>query len=125
MNSPNLDPEFDNVDTTVCREEIKHLVELVGMSSRPLLLIGGGMDYKCFNEIWPDLEAIGIPIATTWNACDYVDFNHPLYAGRPNTYGMRSANAIIQQADLVITFGARLGLQQTGFAWHEFVPKRN
>lgn len=123
LNSSKVDPDTVNLDTTISREEIKHLVELVGKSSRPLLLIGGGMDHKSFNEIWPDLEAIGIPIATTWNACDYVDFHHPLYAGRPNTYGMRSANAIIQQADLLITFGARLGLQQTGFAWHEFVPE--
>jgi acetolactate synthase-1/2/3 large subunit len=35
---------------------------------------------------------------------------------------MRWANAVIQQADLVIAFGARLGLQQTGFAWEDFVP---
>jgi acetolactate synthase-1/2/3 large subunit len=36
---------------------------------------------------------------------------------------MRWANTVIQQSDLLITFGARLGLQQTGFAWQEFVPK--
>ena len=35
---------------------------------------------------------------------------------------MRWANAIIQQSDLVVAFGARLGLQQTGFAWEGFVP---
>jgi acetolactate synthase-1/2/3 large subunit len=36
---------------------------------------------------------------------------------------MRWANTVIQQSDLLITLGARLGLQQTGFAWQEFVPK--
>jgi acetolactate synthase-1/2/3 large subunit len=35
---------------------------------------------------------------------------------------MRSANILIQQSDLVLAIGTRLGLQQTGFAWEEFVP---
>jgi len=121
--SPLVDLKISNPIEIQGGKKIKNLVELLALSSRPLLLIGGGTDFQCFNDLWPELEVLGIPIATTWNASDYVDFDHPLYAGRPNTYGMRSANAIIQQADLLITFGARLGLQQTGFAWDEFVPK--
>jgi acetolactate synthase-1/2/3 large subunit len=104
-------------------DKIQQVIELIKLSSRPLFLVGGGMDFLQFNKMWPEIEALNIPIATTWNACDYVDFDHKLYAGRPNTYGMRWANAVIQQADLVITFGARLGLQQTGFAWDQFVPE--
>ena len=99
--------------------------ELLRNSSRPLFLVGGGLDFQSFSELLPRLLELGIPIATTWNAVDYLDFDHPLYAGRPNTYGMRWANSLIQQADLVITLGARLGLQQTGFAWQEFVPVGN
>ena len=105
--------------------EKEKLAELLKNSSRPLFLIGGGLDFVSFSELLPKLMALGIPIATTWNAVDYLDYNHPLYAGRPNTYGMRWANGVIQQADLVITLGARLGLQQTGFAWQEFVPVGN
>ena len=45
-----------------------------------------------------------------------------MYAGRPNTFGQRAANILIQQADLVVAVGTRLGLQQTGFAWEQFVP---
>jgi len=105
--------------------ETEKFTELLRKSSRPLFLVGGGLDFQSFSELLPSLLALGIPIATTWNAVDYLDFNHPLYAGRPNTYGMRWANSLIQQADLVITLGARLGLQQTGFAWQEFVPVGN
>jgi acetolactate synthase I/II/III large subunit len=35
---------------------------------------------------------------------------------------MRYANVLIQQADLIVAFGTRLGLQQTGFNWQEFGP---
>jgi acetolactate synthase-1/2/3 large subunit len=35
---------------------------------------------------------------------------------------MRYANILIQQADLVVCLGTRLGLQQTGFNWQQFAP---
>ena len=115
----NIEPK---VAESFSPSEIGKLTELLMNSSRPLFLVGGGLDFQSFSELLPRLQELGIPIATTWNAVDYLDFDHPLYAGRPNTYGMRWANSLIQQADLVITLGARLGLQQTGFAWQEFVP---
>ncbi|CAB5117747.1 MAG: thiamine pyrophosphate-binding protein [Actinobacteria bacterium] len=110
------------VAETLSLNEKEKFIELLKNSSRPLFLVGGGLDFQNFSELLPRLQELGIPIATTWNAVDYLDSDHPLYAGRPNTYGMRWANGVVQQADLVITLGARLGLQQTGFAWQEFVP---
>ena len=104
-------------------QAIEELVTLMKSSTRPLILVGGGLDFSHFKKLWPEIETLNIPVATTWNAADYLDSSHGLYAGRPNTYGMRWANTIIQQSDLLITFGARLGLQQTGFAWQEFVPE--
>ena len=101
----------------------KRFDDLWSKSSRPLFLIGGGLSFSTFQNEKERLQNLSVPISTTWNAIDYIDFNDPLYAGRPNTYGMRWANAAIQQADLVISIGARLGLQQTGFAWEEFVPE--
>ena len=85
-------------------------------------LVGGGLDYKVFKKSLPVLRKLGIPIATTWNTVDYLDYDDELFAGRPNTYGMRWSNIAIQQSDLLISIGARLGLQQTGFAWDQFVP---
>jgi acetolactate synthase-1/2/3 large subunit len=69
------------------------------------------------------LQGLGIPIATTWNGFDRIPYSYDLYAGRPNTYGMRWANIVNQSADLVIAVGTRLGIQQVGFAWDEYVPK--
>jgi acetolactate synthase-1/2/3 large subunit len=91
-------------------------------SERPLLLVGQGLDYNSFTAQREQLNGLCLPTATSWNAADYLSFDDPLYAGRPNTYGMRWANAVIQQSDLLIVVGARLGLQQTGFNWEEFAP---
>jgi acetolactate synthase-1/2/3 large subunit len=92
-------------------------------SLRPLILLGGGIDRNSSFESTQKLRKLGLPIATTFNGADRVGFDYEYYCGRPNWYGARWANLIIQQSDLVIALGARLGLMQTGYNWEEFVPK--
>lgn len=104
------------------KNEKSKFIDLWKNAKRPLLLIGTGIEFDVFRSEFERLVKIGLPVATSWNAIDYIDYDSPLYAGRPDTYGMRWGNAIIQQSDLVITLGSRLGLQQTGFNWEEFVP---
>jgi acetolactate synthase-1/2/3 large subunit len=103
-------------------EDIVKLRKKLLNCKRPVLLIGGGVSRKEFDQLLPEIEHWGVPVATTWNAADRIDSDHDLYIGRPNTWGQRSSNYLIQQADLVIAAGTRLGLQQTGFNWREFVP---
>ena len=109
-------------DLTVTEEDTRVFKNLIDNCERPLILVGGGLQYSLFKQQLSRIRDLGVPVATTWNAADYLDADDPLYAGRPNTYGMRWANSVIQQADLVISLGARLGLQQTGFSWENFVP---
>lgn len=102
--------------------EILDLAEIVSNSARPIFLIGGGLDYDFATATASSLEMLGIPIMTSWNGADRFDNHSPIFFGRPNTWGQRYSNVIFQQADLIVTFGARLGLQQTGFNWREFAP---
>jgi acetolactate synthase-1/2/3 large subunit len=100
----------------------QELASLIGRAERPIILLGGGVSREIADRYLEKLESLGIPIMTTWNAADRIPSNHYLYLGRPNTWGQRSSNIIIQQSDLLIAIGTRLGLQQTGFNWKEFVP---
>ena len=102
-------------------KDITRVVEMLMKSNRPLLLIGGGVDRKRGKEILEKFKALGFPLATTWNGFDRVSSEYEFYAGRPNTYGMRWANIINQSSDLVIAVGTRLGIQQIGFAWEDYV----
>ncbi len=97
------------------------LRRLVAGSSRPVLLLGGGVSRKAAKAALPGLAALGMPVMTTWNGADRMPSDHAMYFGRPNTWGQRSSNVLINQADLVIALGTRLGLQQTGFNWQSFV----
>lgn len=96
--------------------------ELLNASNRPVVLLGGGVSRETAPAYIKCLETLGIPIMTTWNGADRIDAFHPLYFGRPNTWGQRSSNIILQQADLLIAVGTRLGIQQTGFNWQNFMP---
>lgn len=91
-------------------------------ATRPVILIGGGVSRETMRTVLPALTALGIPLMTTWNGFDRIPAEHPLFFGRPNTWGQRYANILLQQADVLLVLGSRLGLQQTGFNWQEFAP---
>ena len=103
-------------------DQLTIIETLLNQSQRPVLLLGGGLDRAHTRQLAAQIERFGVPVMTTWNGADRFDNSHPLYWGRPNLFGQRSANILIQQSDLVIALGTRLGLQQTGFNWREFVP---
>jgi acetolactate synthase-1/2/3 large subunit len=115
---PPINPAF--IETA--SQSIEFLAEKIRLAQRPILLIGGGVTRATAKAVLPQLRVCQVPTMTTWNASDRVGADEPFYFGRPNTWGQRSANITLQQADLVIALGTRLGLQQTGFNWQEFAP---
>ena len=100
--------------------EIAGIAAMYGEATRPIVLIGGGVSYAAMRAMRARFLEQRVPVMTTYNGADRFDGDDPAYLGRPNTWGQRSANIIIQQADLIIAAGTRLGLQQTGFNWQEF-----
>lgn len=125
----NINSEFENLELNHKKKlekldinKLERIIHLMNNSKRPLFLFGGGLDRKIVNESISKLEELGLPIAVTWNGADRVNSEYKYYCGRPNTYGMRYSNIIVQNCDLLITFGTRLGIQQVGFAWEEFAP---
>ncbi|WCE93912.1 thiamine pyrophosphate-binding protein [Acidithiobacillus ferriphilus] len=103
-------------------EQIAQLILDIRSATRPILLIGGGVRREVTHRLCDAFNRMGVPIMTTWNGADRISADHPLYFGRPNTWGQRYSNILLQQSDLLIALGTRLGMQQTGFNWQEFIP---
>lgn len=101
-------------------DQIAQVVRLWRDAERPILLIGGGVDPATADQVRDRIADLGMPVMTTYNGADRFDGDAPNYLGRPNTWGQRSANIVIQQSDLIVAIGTRLGMQQTGFNWQEF-----
>jgi acetolactate synthase-1/2/3 large subunit len=110
-------------ERTKTSPNIATVVYALMQSKRPILLVGGGVSREVAWSLMPRLSALGLPFMSTWNGADRIDATLNGYLGRPNTWGQRSANVILQQADLLVALGTRLGLQQTGFNWEEFCPQ--
>lgn len=117
-----FDPEeheayVENVETKVdVSSHIERLVELVKKAKRPLILAGAGVrladaidDFRFF------IEKYKIPVITSRLGMDLIEHSHPLFIGRPGTYGDRPANFAIQNSDLFITVGCRLGMGIVGY----------
>jgi acetolactate synthase I/II/III large subunit len=102
--------------------DISSALAMLTSAKRPLFLIGGGISREVFAQFAPKLKSLGVPIATTFNGADRIGVDYEFYCGRPNWYGMRWSNVILQQSDCLVALGTRLGIQQTGFQWAEFAP---
>jgi acetolactate synthase-1/2/3 large subunit len=107
-------------DPIIPKSSISEVANLLRGSERPIFLIGGGISRATYRRLAPQFEALGVPLMATWNGADRIPNDSPIFWGRPNTWGMRYSNILIQQADVIVAVGTRLGLQHTGFNWQEF-----
>jgi acetolactate synthase-1/2/3 large subunit len=107
---------------TATEEQVLDLAKRISIAKKPVILLGGGLDRTSTWALRSQLNELKVPIMTSWNGADRFGSDNEMWFGRPDTWGMRYSNLLIQQSDLVISFGARLSMQQTGFNWQEFVP---
>jgi acetolactate synthase-1/2/3 large subunit len=101
---------------------VDQVVQALREARRPVVLLGGGVSRSAAAAALTRLRQLDLPVMTTWNGADRIGGDDPVFVGRPNTWGQRSANVLIQQSDFLLALGTRLGLQQTGFNWQEFAP---
>jgi len=106
------------------KKQVKKIMELLKNAEKPVLLAGNGIRAAgAVKEFVRLVEKLQIPVLLTWRAADMLDEKHPLYFGRPGIVGQRAANFIQQNADLLITVGARMDLPQTAFDHANFAPR--
>jgi len=113
-------PEEEKVSEKIV-EKITEVIEEIKKSERPIIILGNGVRLgKAEKEFFELIEKLKIPIVTTRNANDLLYEEHPLYVGRIGSFGQRPANYAIQNSDLFLSIGSRLGLAVTGWAYKDF-----
>lgn len=91
-------------------------------SRKPVLLVGNGArSAETSDLIYKFIEKTHIPVLTTMNTVDMVQDEYRI--GFIGTYGNRIPNMILNECDLLISVGARLGLRQIGHIKELFAPK--
>lgn len=90
--------------------QIKKVIAALKKAKRPLLCAGGGIFSSNAQAVLLKLsQKAKIPIVTTMMGLSAVSPNYELYFGMIGMYGSRFANQAMNEADLIILIGARVG----------------
>lgn len=90
--------------------------------SKPILLVGNGVRTANAVEMVHEFaKRTNIPVLTTMNGVDLAQDD--LHIGFIGTHGNRVANMILNECDLIVSVGARLGIRQVGQFHDLFAPK--
>lgn len=91
---------------------------------KPVLIVGNGARSAGISElIYEFIIKTHIPVLTTMNTVDMIQDEYRI--GFIGTYGNRVANMILNECDVVISVGARLGLRQIGHKKNCLLRKQN
>lgn len=102
---------------SVSTSTMELIADKIREAKRPILYAGveirtaGAYDKFC--EL---VERLNIPVVTTFDSIDLVAENDPFYAGRAGDVGNRFGNWAVQNSDLLLIIGNRLGIRQVSYA---------
>ncbi|ABV93011.1 thiamine pyrophosphate protein central region [Dinoroseobacter shibae DFL 12 = DSM 16493] len=104
-------------------DEVAEAAALLRSAERPVIIAGGGVQYSgAVAELTGFAEAHGIPVIETIAGRANLLADHPLNIGPVGVTGSDSANAIAEQADVILAVGTRLQDFTTG-SWTAFAQE--
>jgi len=98
-------------------KQIQAAAALLAEAKKPVLYVGGGVIRgKASAELLELAESTGAPVVTTLMARGAFPDSHPQHLGMPGMHGTVPAVLALQEADLLISLGARFDDRVTGKA---------
>lgn len=95
---------------------VGQLAALIDKAERPVIVAGNGVLAADAGVALQALaEKTGIMVVTSYNAKGVIAETSPICAGMMGTWGHRTANRMVAQADLVVMLGASMGPDYTRF----------
>lgn len=103
---------------TIPNQTIRQFADLLKAAKRPAVIVGSAVhNAKCEKLFLEVAEALNIPVLTSISGIDLIPSDHPLFFGRPGILGERPANFIMQNCDLFLVLGTRMGIRICGYAY--------
>jgi acetolactate synthase-1/2/3 large subunit len=121
---PAYDPAEDRLewDSATVQRHCAEVLDRISKAKRPVILAGGGIRIANADDLLETIaHKLGVPVTTSRTAQDTVASDEPLYCGRPGVdNGDRPGNFAVQNADLLLSLGCRMGIMQVGYAFSTF-----
>ena len=100
--------------------DVEQAAGVLARAARPMIIAGGGVHYSGAVETLTGFaERRGIPVVETVAGKSTLVHDHPNYAGPIGVTGSAAANAVAENADVVVAIGTRLQDFTTG-SWSVF-----
>jgi len=114
-----IPPEKENIKENTLEEVLKEIKS----SKRPVLIAGSAIRTSGALEDFRKLsKKLKLPVVCPTSTVDIMSTDDSFYYGMFGVFGGRMGNFIVQQADLIISLGARLSFKQIGFNYENFAP---
>ncbi len=96
-------------------QQVSAAITLLLRSEKPVIIVGGGVILsRAYNELRHFAELIGIPVLTTPSGRGSIPEDHPLAIGLVGIYRTKIGKKVQEEADLIITIGSRNEELQSG-----------
>ena len=103
--------EFEVDDITIDK-----VISLIKNAKRPVFNAGNGIRIaNAYEEFKHASKLLNIPVVTGWDSIDLIEDENKLYIGRAGIMGDRPGNWAVQNSDLLLSVGSRLGVRQVGY----------
>jgi acetolactate synthase-1/2/3 large subunit len=113
--------KIHNIARSDLQQQVKEVAENIRNSRRPCILVGAGIRLAgAIDEFHTFVNNVKIPVMTSRLGMDLIDHQHPLFVGRPGTYGDRASNFTIQNSDLFLSIGCRLAIGLVSYQYENF-----
>lgn len=119
-----MEPDLPRYRTRDLEGRMAGLAGQLAAARRPVIYAGSGVRLSGQYERFLDLVTRWrIPVVTDFNSNDLVPTDHPVFVGGGGSLGTRAGNFAVQNADLVVSLGCRLGIRQVSYNWENFAPR--
>tara|TARA_B100001123_G_scaffold29924_1_gene31478 strand:+ start:1976 stop:3598 length:1623 start_codon:yes stop_codon:yes gene_type:complete len=97
------------------------ILDEINNHDKPIILAGHGVRLSGSKEIFLKLiKKLNIPVLTTWNSIDLLEYGNRLNLGSPGVVARRHSNLIVQKSDLIISLGSSLNKIIVAFNERDF-----
>lgn len=102
----------------------EEIAALLKKAQRPLILAGQGILLsRTQEELLALAERQEIPVAVSRDGIGAMPSDHPLFAGRPGSYGDRPSHFAVSDCDFLLILGSRLAVSTVGYYPQRFAEK--
>lgn len=114
-------PESPKEDFRILNSQATKCIEMFCRAKRPVMILGWGVNLSgAEKEAMRFIDMSGFPVAPTWGMRYFLPSGHPQLIGAFGTHGTRHGNFAVQNADLILSIGARLDTRQAGTPHYTF-----